>query len=345
MSSTTTATSSNSIIQPFTPSILAKLQPTNYLIGHLSHPTPDGHPRRPNARKPLEFRPSSTHTGSLSHTNGSAVVRIGDTAVVCGVRAETLLAADVPAYKVSHTTTEDVADYDVESQASHKMRELGLLVPNIELATGSSMAHLPGNPPSTLAQSLSQRLLELLYSSNLINFEHLKILYQPSKVNEGEEEMQEDHHEPEPEVKAFWCLYIDILFISLDGNPFDAAWAAVMGALQDTKLPFAWWDIDREIILCDESAEKAKELGKVLTGRPYASTFAVFEKGDLDKNYWVLADPDTFEEALCQETVTVVVDDETIIRLEKSGGANLGIKDLRQLVTIAQTRQKEWSSI
>jgi hypothetical protein len=30
------------------------------------------------------------NAGSLTHTNGSAVVRIGDTAAVCGVRAEIL---------------------------------------------------------------------------------------------------------------------------------------------------------------------------------------------------------------------------------------------------------------
>ncbi|KAK4987007.1 hypothetical protein LTR28_001918, partial [Elasticomyces elasticus] len=47
--------------------------------------------------------------------------------------------------------------------------------------------------------------------------------------------------------KAYWTLYIDLLFISLDGNPFDVAWAAVLAALKDTRLPRAWWDPDREV--------------------------------------------------------------------------------------------------
>lgn len=276
------------------------------------------------------------------------MVRVGDTAVVCGVRGEILLASDIPHQSQRARNKDDNAG-DVESMA-----ELGLLVPNIELATGCSPAHLPGNPPSTLAQSLTQRILTLLHTSRLINLEDLRIWHQPPDTAPD----ADDGEAPTPEVKAYWTLYIDILFISLDGNPFDAAWGAVVTALRDTLLPYAWWDIDRAAIFCDEAVSKARKLN--LRGGPVASTFAVFEPkallsmgGSNDrakwKRAWILADPDTFEEGLCRETVTVVVDAEggrtMVLRVEKVGGGFVGVAEMRSLVGMAEERWREWKRL
>ena len=162
-----------------------------------------------------------------------------------------------------------------------------------------------------------------------------------------------------PEVKAFWTLYIDILFISLDGNPFDAAWGAVLAALGDTKLPRAWWDGDKQMVLCDERVSEAKTLQ--MNGFPVAATFAVFvgkgerggEKGKgkgKGETKWILADPDDFEEGLCEEGVTVAVDGEDevqgrVLRLEKSGGAVVGVRERRELVRLAGRRWREWREV
>ena len=287
--------------------------------------------------------------------------------MVCGVRAEILLAKDVPGYRVNGgetpaRSTDMTTERERRRKGKDEIAELGLLVPNLELATGCSPLFLPGSPPSTLAQSLSQRILTLLSSSGVIEAEELKIWYQAPPMSTSTSVAggtKDDYEEeaPEPEIIAFWTLYIDVLFISLDGNPFDAAWAAVMLALKDTRLPRAWWDADRQMVLCDDLVANSKTL-KMETW-PVAATFGVFEaegteqavgKGkESGKKAWILADPDAFEESLCQEEVTVVVDVQEegtkVLRLEKSGGGSVGVKEMKELVDIAETRWKEWIAV
>ena len=226
----------------------------------------------------------------------------------------------------------------------NEAKELDLLVPNIELATGCSPAFMPGQPPSTLAQSLSTRLYALLHSTRLIDGDDLRIWYQPPDLSDQNKMEDEDSDTVEPEVKAFWTLYIDILFISLDGNPFDAAWAAMVSALGDVRLPKAHWDPDREMILCDDSAAISKALR--LNGIPIAVTALVFNAREQaragHKKYWMLVDPDTFEEGLCDESVTVVVDcgsgKTQILGITKSGGTIVGREEMKQIVSLAETR-------
>ena len=67
------------------------------------------------------------------------------------------------------------------------IRELGLLVPNVELSTGCSPAHLPGQAPGSLAQTLARRVQSLLYTSNLISAEDLRITYRPPTLLPDEE--------------------------------------------------------------------------------------------------------------------------------------------------------------
>ncbi|MCJ1363765.1 hypothetical protein MMC16_002874 [Acarospora aff. strigata] len=343
--STNSETAQNSLSIPA--QTFAKLSPGPFLLAHLDPETHTRRPIRPNGREPAEFRPPTAHTGSLTHASGSAVVRVGDTAVVCGVRGEILLASDVPGYSVEKGT-EAGATYE-QDENDTEIGEIGLLVPNIELSTGCSPAHLPGNPPSTLAQSLSERILSLLRASRLARAEDLRIWHQPPSAEDGDE-----GEEPsKAEVKAFWCLYIDTLFISLDGNPFDAAWAAVVAALKDTRLPFAWWDIDRDMILCDDAISKSKKLS--LRGMPIASTFSVFEARQQgagkrkERRAWILADPDTFEEGLCKETVTAVVDQTpntlSIVKIEKNGGGVVGLKEMKEVVELSGQRWKEWQKV
>lgn len=145
--------------------------------------------------------------------------------------------------------------------------------------------------------------------------------------------MEEDgaEQEGEKEVIAYWVLYIDIFFISFDGNPFDAAWAATLAALSDTKLPQARYDPDRELVVC--SRQNPKPL--TITGSPIACTAAVFTGKETDRpsdegKFWLLSDPDSLEESLCDESVTVVVDcsdgDTNILSISKHGGTNLSPK-------------------
>ncbi|GAB1197142.1 hypothetical protein APSETT444_006432 [Aspergillus pseudonomiae] len=377
------------------PSQFARLQPHAYLLAHLSPPPSSNQPSiRANGRATSQFRVTSANTGSLTHTNGSAVVRLGDTTAVCGVRAEILHTEDIASWSVSRPPpasssstpankrrkltdptakpSETPDDNNEEDNDESHIQDFNLLVPNLSLSTGCAPGFIPGAPPSALAQSLSHQILTLLHSTRLVRAEDLRIWYQPPNL--GPEEL-ERHNESEQmdvdapqgeagaeknrEIKAFWVLYIDVMIVSLAGNPFDAAWAAVLAALRDTKLPRAWWDVDNEMV-----------------GLPVSSSFAVFEadaasgwraevipdaeeERELDdssrkgnQRRWILADPDGYEEGLSQERVCVVVDKEqggkgktVVVKLEKNGGWAADAKELKALVDISAQRWEDIKQI
>ncbi|WEW56747.1 hypothetical protein PRK78_002198 [Emydomyces testavorans] len=407
---TTTASSSKLPATPtpflsLSPAHLARLQPHTYVYAHLNPLSDSSRPSvRINGRTESQFRPATVNTGSLTHANGSAVVRIGDTTAVCGVRGEILSTQDIPAWKVSSASAvsgEDALqkgnqkddDGNQDDDDDSEIHAFNLLVPNLSLSTGCSPAILPGSAPSSLAQSLSHQLLSLLHSSRLIRASDLRIWSHPSltqqqpppsqpQTEDASMEDPSDSPTEVPELKAFWTLYIDVLIISLAGNPFDAAWAAVIAALRDTRLPHAWWDMDNEMVLCSDRVSESRKLQ--LRGMPVSSSFAVFEAdpvgdwrkviiaasrhkgrqnvqgamGDDDgdhggvKKRWILADPDAFEESLCQERVCIVVDKEAerpdrtkILRMEKTGGFYVGKHEIKELVKLASGRWDEWQRL
>jgi len=113
-----------------------RLYPKTYLERFLQeHVRPDG-------RDFLEFRDCSINVGSISTADGSSLVRLGDTTVVCGVKAE-------------------IAEPDLDAP------EDGFLVPNLDLPPLCSPKYKPG-PPSDDAQVISSRLNETLILSNVL---------------------------------------------------------------------------------------------------------------------------------------------------------------------------------
>ncbi|KAH8169805.1 3' exoribonuclease family, domain 1 domain-containing protein [Sarocladium implicatum] len=302
----------------------AKLSPHPYLLANLDPSDGTSSASRSNGRAQNEARAPTVNLSSLSHAHGSAVVRTGDTTVICGVRAETLLSSNIPNFR--------------ESNRESELRDYDLLVPNIELATGSSPQFLPGGPPTSLAQTLSTRIFSLLHSSKIIDPADLRIWDKRAadEVAQAEDEQMEDADEEQAEadlqakdvVVAYWVLYIDIFFISFDGNPFDAAWAATVAALRDSKIPVARYDSDREMVVC---SRKTTPRPLNISTMPIACTAAVFTGKETDRatdgRYWLLVDPDRLEESLCDETVTVVVDysegKAKLLSVSKHGGTML----------------------
>ncbi|KAK3990290.1 putative exosome complex exonuclease RRP43 [Cladorrhinum sp. PSN332] len=333
----------------FTRPVFAKLSPHPYLLHTLSPSDPSSAaPSRTNGRKPQEARKIQINTSSLSQAHGSSLVRAGDTTVICGVRGEILPVSSIPQFRADKTYDDGGGDKDTEGRK--ELKEYDLLVPNIELATGCAPQFLPGVPPTALAQTVSTRVYSLLHSAGVVDAEGLRVWFSPARRDEDKmEDEGEEEDESEPEVKAYWVLYIDLLFVSFDGNPFDAAWAAVMAALRDTKLPSARWDPDREMVICDKG--EGRKLN--VRGLPVACSAAVFlEKEHAEERegdrHWILLDPDRQEEGLCKEVITVVVDcsggggGETRIRsLEKQGGTVLGRELIRGFVGVAEGRWKE----
>lgn len=82
MASSTTANLAASPAFTFSASTFQKLQPTEFFRKFVSQGV------RPDGRLLNSFRPTTVHQGVITTANGSAMVRIGGTTVVCGVRAE-----------------------------------------------------------------------------------------------------------------------------------------------------------------------------------------------------------------------------------------------------------------
>ncbi|RPD67466.1 ribosomal protein S5 domain 2-like protein [Lentinus tigrinus ALCF2SS1-7] len=97
---------------------------------------------RPDGRDFGEWRDISVNVGSISTADGSALVRLGSTTVVCGVKAE-------------------IAEPELDRPKE------GFLVPNLDLPAICSPKFKPG-PPTDEAQVLSDRLNEVLVSSGVV---------------------------------------------------------------------------------------------------------------------------------------------------------------------------------
>ena len=128
-------------------------------------------------------------------------------------------------------------------------------------------------------------------------------------------------------------------------------------------------------VLCSDVASETRKLR--LRGMPMCATWGVFEAGaaqlgtgverkntqsgngagseDEQKQAktlpnggkaWLLADPDDFETPLCRESVTITVDASEgrtrVLRIEKNGGAVVGVDDVKALVPAAVRRWREW---
>ncbi|KAG9119272.1 hypothetical protein FRC07_005770 [Ceratobasidium sp. 392] len=159
---------------------------------------------RPDGRKADSWRDVSINVGSISTANGSALVRIGDSTIVCGVKAE-------------------IAEPDLErpdqgfiGTASPRRVNFVLTcpqVPNLDLPAICSPKFRPG-PPAEEAQMLSERINDILVSTCAINPKTLCI--HPGK--------------------SAWVIYIDAVCINYDGNILDATMLAVIAALQNGML-------------------------------------------------------------------------------------------------------------
>ncbi|KAI9008302.1 ribosomal protein S5 domain 2-type protein [Gaertneriomyces semiglobifer] len=104
---------------------------------------------RADGRPLQQFRKPVVTVGVISTAHGSAMVRLGDTTVVCGIKAE------------------------VAEPAPARPRE-GFLVPNVDLPPLSSSMFRPG-PPSELTSTISEFVDQLVKSSDMFNLAELCI--------------------------------------------------------------------------------------------------------------------------------------------------------------------------
>nr|XP_055064049.1 exosome complex component RRP43 [Misgurnus anguillicaudatus] len=104
---------------------------------------------RSDGRDLGEFRPTTLNINSINTADGSAMVKIGNTTVMCGIKAELAMPS---------------------SDSPNK----GYIVPNVDLPPLCSSKFRPG-PPGEQAQAASQFMADVIESSDLINMEDLCI--------------------------------------------------------------------------------------------------------------------------------------------------------------------------
>ncbi|CAG5135188.1 unnamed protein product [Candidula unifasciata] len=104
---------------------------------------------RPDNRELAEFRPVVLNIGCVTTAEGSALIKIGNTTVICGVKAE-------------------LAKPDADQPKD------GFIVPNVELPPLCSSNFRPG-PPGEQAQVLSQTMADVIADSQCLLSESLCI--------------------------------------------------------------------------------------------------------------------------------------------------------------------------
>lgn len=125
-----------------------KLQPVEYQRRFMAKDI------RPDGRKLNEARGIKIQPNPLNRTQGSSTVKIGDTIVICGIKAEI-----------------------AEPLATEPRK--GYFVPNIDLPALCSSKFKPG-PPGEQTQSVSEVIDELFKKVSIINLEELCI--EPNKA-------------------------------------------------------------------------------------------------------------------------------------------------------------------
>ncbi|KAG1445565.1 hypothetical protein G6F56_009868 [Rhizopus delemar] len=123
--------------------IFSKIQPHEYLKKYLNEKV------RPDGRVLEQFRKTMITKNTISTANASAMVRLGGTTVVCGIKAE-------------------VCEPKVDTPNQ------GYLVPNVELSPLCSSKFKSG-PPSEKAQVISEFIHQLFSKSNVFPLESLCI--------------------------------------------------------------------------------------------------------------------------------------------------------------------------
>lgn len=111
---------------------------------------------RPDGRELGEFRRTTLKLRPIqATTDGSALVKLGNTTVLCGVKAELM---------------EPQPDDDPD---------VGRVIPNVELGSMCSPSFKPG-PPTEQAQVLTQMMADVMFSTTFLDVH--KLCIQPGKL-------------------------------------------------------------------------------------------------------------------------------------------------------------------
>ncbi|KAK7447062.1 hypothetical protein VKT23_014274 [Stygiomarasmius scandens] len=255
-----------------------RLHPRTYLERFLAEGV------RPDGRNLEEWRTIELNVGSISTANGSALVKLGQTTIVCGVKAE-------------------IAEPELDCE------DEGFLVPNIDLPALCSPKFKPG-PPSEEAQVLSERLNEALFEgpSSIISRKSLCIepgkavwvLYIDATV------INYDGNAFDAAVLAMVCALRNATLPYATYNP-------------ETNRTIC----TRPNTNPEKPAKQLKlEMDKGRLKQPMSFSFGVvhYNAPDTDPRPLILPDPTSFEEPLLETTLTVILDSTgQLVNVEQTG--------------------------
>ncbi|XP_072466490.1 exosome complex component RRP43 isoform X2 [Notamacropus eugenii] len=195
---------------------------------------------RPDGRELGEFRTTTVNIGSITTADGSALVKLGNTTVICGVKAE-FAAPPVDSLNKG---------YIVHSCRVVPHSPFFQTVPNVDLPPLCSSRFRSG-PPGEEAQVASQFIADVIENSQVIQKEDLCISYG----------------------KLAWVLYCDLICLDYDGNILDACTFALLAALRNVELPAV--TINEETGLAEVNLKKKSHLN--IRAHPIATSFAIFD--------------------------------------------------------------------
>ncbi|WFD00438.1 hypothetical protein MYAM1_003187 [Malassezia yamatoensis] len=180
------------------------------------------------------------------------------------------------------------------TEPNHETPNEGMIVPSVDLSPLCSPNYRPG-PPSDDAQALAHQLQNLLDHAQAIDRASLCI---------------------EPGV-AVWCLYVDVVVVSADGNVLDSAMFASVAALAHCRLPEVVRCESASACVCDSKRTHALRLAYY----PIVCSYGVYHSA------YLLADVSAFEESLLSAKFIVGVYDDSntdsdVFYLRHMGNAN-----------------------
>ncbi|ODQ81994.1 hypothetical protein BABINDRAFT_160207 [Babjeviella inositovora NRRL Y-12698] len=334
----------------FAPDILARIAPELSLQRHLAIGL------RPSLRNFHEFRPVQTGDGGLSRYTsssqndspvlGSAVLKSGNTTVICGITA-------------------GIVEEKLSEQA---LAEAASVYPVVEIARGRMGA------PTDEEMILSQKLFETVHHAGVLQKAALKVnVGIRSQNSDGTSEVfypdqnSEDDLMFKPSREWSFVLYAHFQVFSREGPMFDLCWGALVKALQATQLPYAYIDEriadikvpirsrghfgtvrENYMLACDYARSQPLEIaGKC----GWSSSFGVVdahseESGDMsgdiqmDESAVLLADlQGEAEETNVVSRITVVTAGELLHNVSiVGGGATITKQFLKQAIEVSRRR-------
>lgn len=156
----------------------------------------------------------TVNAGSIGTADGSAIVKCGNTTVICGIKAVNSIANIVVIIKrkIMRIYVQEIAVPGMDEPAK------GFIIPNVTLPPLCS-SKIKSGPPGEAAQTATQFIAELVANNIILDLHTLCI------------------HSS----KWAWVLHCDLVCINLDGSLLDACVIALITALKNGDFNYSYY--------------------------------------------------------------------------------------------------------